>query len=68
MRPVFHTYVLRGGSNFSSKNYAPLERERAKHYQAFAWQVGAYYFVWPVPDARTECLVMKLWDEDEREE
>ena len=37
-----------------------LRRKRVKDHQAFAWQVGAYYFVGPVPDARTECLMLRF--------
>jgi hypothetical protein len=45
-----------------------LRMKRAKDHQVFAWQAGDYYFVGPVPDARTECLIMKFLDEDEQEE
>ena len=33
-----------------------------------AWQAGNYYSVGPVPDARTECLIIKFLDEPEQEE
>ena len=45
-----------------------LRMKRAKDYQVHAWQAGDYYFVGPVPDARTECVIMKFLDEDEQEE
>ena len=45
-----------------------LRMKRAKDYQVSVWQAGDYYFVGPVPDARTESLIMKFLDEDEQEE
>jgi hypothetical protein len=37
-----------------------LARKRARDYQAFAWRIGAYYFVGPVPDARTEVAMLAM--------
>jgi hypothetical protein len=45
-----------------------LRVKRAKDYQVFAWQAGDYYFVGPVPDARTECLIMKFLEEADEDE
>ena len=45
-----------------------LRIKRSKDYQVYAWLAGDYYFVGPVPDARTECLIMKFLDEDEPEQ
>jgi hypothetical protein len=45
-----------------------LRMKRAKDHQVFAWQAGDYYFVGPVPDARTECLIMGFLEEAEEDE
>ena len=37
-----------------------LSRRRAKDHQVSAWKVGRYYFVGPVPDARTEGLMLRF--------
>jgi hypothetical protein len=37
-----------------------LRKRRAKDYQAYAFRVGAYYFVGAVPDAITELAILDL--------
>jgi hypothetical protein len=45
-----------------------LNRKRAKDYQVFAWPIGPYYFVGPVPDARTEASMIDFVEGDDEEE
>jgi len=37
-----------------------LRKRRAKDYQAYAFRVGAYYFIGAVPDAITELAILDL--------
>jgi hypothetical protein len=39
-----------------------LRRRRAKDHQEFAFRVGDYYFVGPMPDARTELALIAVVD------
>ena len=39
--------------------------KRRKDRQVFAWRIGSYYFVGPVPDATTEAQMIELASEDE---
>ena len=44
-----------------------LRRRRAKDHQEFAFRVGDYYFVGPMPDARTELALIAVVDEEANE-
>lgn len=41
-----------------------LAKKRAKDRQVFAWQLGQYYFVGPVPDAEMEARIREFIEED----
>jgi hypothetical protein len=44
-----------------------LVRKRLKDHQVHVWRLGQYYFVGPIPDARTELQMIELVTEDESE-
>lgn len=44
-----------------------LVRKRLKDHQVHVWRLGQYYFVGPMPDARTELQMIELVAEDEGE-
>ena len=44
-----------------------LRRRRAKDHQEFAFRVGDYYFVGPMPDARTELALIAVVDGEAEE-
>jgi hypothetical protein len=39
--------------------------KRRKDRQVFAWRIGSYYFVGPVPDAETEAAIIEFAGDDE---
>lgn len=39
--------------------------KRRKDRQVYAWRIGSYYFVGPVPDATTEAQMVEVASEDE---
>jgi len=41
-----------------------LAKKRAKDRQVFAWQLGQYYFVGPVPDAEMEARIRDFIEDD----
>ena len=41
-----------------------LARKRAKDRQVFAWQIGQYYFVGPLPDAEMEARIREFMQDD----
>lgn len=42
--------------------------KRAKDCRVYAQQPGRDYFAGPMPDTRTECLIMKFLDKPDQEE
>jgi hypothetical protein len=56
-----------GAFSVSAMLLEQLRESRAKDRQVYAFRVGAYYFVGPVPDARTESALIDLAEADEEE-
>ena len=42
--------------------------KRCKDRQVFAWRIGSYYFVGPMPDAALEAQMIELASADEDDE
>jgi hypothetical protein len=56
-----------GPGSIPARVLANLRSERAKDRQVFAFRIGPYWISGPMPDARTEALMIKIVDEDEEE-
>jgi hypothetical protein len=56
-----------GAFSVSAMLLKQLREHRAKDCQVYAFRVGTYYFVGPVPDARTESALIGLAEADEEE-
>ena len=54
--------LLSGPVSVEARVLLELRRRRAKDHQEFAFRVGDYYFVGPMPDARTELALIAVVD------
>jgi hypothetical protein len=52
--------VAQGPTSTEAKVVRQLHRKRALDRQVFAWEVGAFYFIGPAPDALTEAAMLNL--------
>jgi hypothetical protein len=59
--------LLSGPVSVEARVLLELRRRRAKDDQEFAFRVGDYYFVGPMPDARTELALIAVVDEEANE-
>jgi hypothetical protein len=59
--------LLSGPVSVEARVLMELRRRRAKDHQEFAFRVGDYYFVGPMPDARTELALIAVVDEEANE-
>jgi hypothetical protein len=45
-----------------------LTKKRRKDYQVHVWTIGQYYFIGPMPDAKTELAMLEFaLEDDERD-
>jgi hypothetical protein len=56
-----------GTDSIEAMVLARLRSMRAKDRQVFALRVGHYFVTGPLPDARSEALMIELAEEDEEE-
>jgi hypothetical protein len=49
-----------GSRSTEARIVKQLRKRRAKDYQAYAFRVGGYYVIGPVPDALTELAILDL--------
>lgn len=58
----------RDSKGVARKSNTSPTMKRAKDCRVYAQQPGRDYFAGPMPDTRTECLIMKFLDKPEQEE
>ena len=56
---------VEGPKGVASNVLRKVIAKRRKDWQVFAWRIGSYYFVGPVPDAETEAQIIELASADE---